>query len=59
VDDAAGDAPNADDLGDQNANNYVYNTIGQLTEDVSEGVFNLKGTTSIVLLGFNTEGLGN
>ncbi len=38
VDDAAGDVANADDIGDQNGNNYVYNQIGQLVENVQEGL---------------------
>ncbi|GAB4519427.1 MAG: hypothetical protein Tsb004_30480 [Allomuricauda sp.] len=38
VDDAEGDVPDADDLGDQEKGNYQYNSIGQLTKDVSEGI---------------------
>ncbi len=33
VDDAAGDVSGADDIGDQEGNNYKYNVIGQLIED--------------------------
>ncbi|WP_375334368.1 RHS repeat domain-containing protein [Flagellimonas sp. C4] len=38
VDDAEGDVPDADDLGDQEKGNYQYNSIGQLTKDVSGGI---------------------
>ncbi|MEN1786314.1 MAG: RHS repeat-associated core domain-containing protein [Bacteroidota bacterium] len=38
VADSAGDAANAEDIIDQNGDNYVYNDIGQLTENVSEGI---------------------
>ncbi|WP_418498944.1 RHS repeat domain-containing protein [Flagellimonas sp.] len=38
VDDAAGDVAGADDIADQNGNNYVYNKIGQLVENVQEGI---------------------
>ncbi|MEO0901461.1 MAG: 3-coathanger stack domain-containing protein, partial [Bacteroidota bacterium] len=38
VDDAAGDVANADDIGDQSGNNYVYNQIGQLVENVQENL---------------------
>ncbi|MHA7832353.1 MAG: hypothetical protein ACX93O_14760 [Flagellimonas sp.] len=38
VDDAEGDVPVADDLDDQAPGNYQYNSIGQLTKDVSEGI---------------------
>lgn len=38
VDDAAGDVAGADDIGDQNGNNYVYNQIGQLEQNVAENV---------------------
>ncbi len=38
VDDAVTSATNADDLKDQNAGNYTYNSIGQLTENTGEGV---------------------
>lgn len=33
VDDAAGDVAGADDIGDQDGDNYKYNSIGQLIED--------------------------
>ncbi len=38
VDDAFGDAAQADDIDDQTGNNYVYNTIGQLVTNTEEGV---------------------
>ncbi len=38
VDDAAGDVSGADDIGDQNDENYKYNSIGQLIENVGEGI---------------------
>jgi len=38
VDDAVMVATGANDLKDQGVNNYIYNSIGQLTENASEGV---------------------
>lgn len=38
VDDAVGDVSGADDIGDQNGNNYIYNQIGQLVENVQESI---------------------
>lgn len=38
VDDAVAGTTNADDLKDQNTGNYVYNAIGQLIENVEEGI---------------------
>ncbi len=52
VDDAVTIPTNAQDIKDQNANNYKYNSIGQLTENVSEGikyVYNASGLVTVVL----------
>lgn len=35
-----------DDIDDQNANNYTYNAIGQLTSDVQENITNISWTIS-------------
>jgi RHS repeat-associated protein len=51
VDDAVTAPTNAQDIKDQNANNYKYNSIGQLTENVSEGikyVYNASGLVTEV-----------
>ncbi len=52
VADAAGDVPGADDIGSQGANNYIYNDIGQLTDNFSEGIsyeYNPAGLVTAVL----------
>lgn len=52
MDDAAGDAPNADDLGDQAQGNYHYNSIGQLIHDNAEQItyiYNASGLVAEVL----------
>ncbi|NAY93465.1 hypothetical protein GTQ34_16255 [Muricauda sp. JGD-17] len=38
VDDAEGDVSGAEDIGDQSGNNYLYNQLGQLRENVQEGI---------------------
>lgn len=38
VDDSAGDVSGADDLSDQEVNNYIYNSIGQLVRNESENI---------------------
>ncbi|MBW1298310.1 RHS repeat domain-containing protein [Aquimarina litoralis] len=48
VDDAAGDVVGADDIGDQNGNNYVYNEIGQLIENKEEKISYLYNTRELV-----------
>ncbi len=51
VDDAVAAATDADDLKDQEANNYVYNNIGQLVEDRSQGLrytYNVSGLVTEV-----------
>lgn len=51
VDDAVTNPTNADDIKDQNGNNYVYNSIGQLTTNVGEDVsyeYNASGLVTIV-----------
>lgn len=66
--DAAGDAANADDIYTQSdANNYMYNTIGQLTENKQEGLkyyYNASGLVTeiqknnlpLVKFGYNDKG---
>ncbi len=51
VDDADGDVAGADDIGDQNGNNYTYNSIGQLTSNADEGIsysYNAQGLVTEV-----------
>ncbi|WP_411032061.1 RHS repeat domain-containing protein [Spongiimicrobium sp. 3-5] len=51
VDDAAGDVSGADDIGDQDGNNYVYNKIGQLVSNTGENigyVYNASGLVTEV-----------
>ncbi|WP_350284668.1 RHS repeat-associated core domain-containing protein [uncultured Croceitalea sp.] len=52
VDDAtyngSGDAPNADDITDQDGNNYDYNAIGQMTANVSEGLTYMYNASGLV-----------
>ena len=39
VEDASGNVPGADDIGDQDGDNYSYNAIGQLTNNAEEIFF--------------------
>lgn len=48
VDDAAGDVSGADDIGDQDGDNYKYNSIGQLEENVEEGIKCFYNTSGLV-----------
>ncbi|SHJ72442.1 hypothetical protein, partial [Aquimarina spongiae] len=48
VDDAAGDVSGADDIGDQNGNNYEYNSIGQLTKNNQENITYIYNTNGLV-----------
>ncbi|WP_181899412.1 RHS repeat domain-containing protein [Flagellimonas nanhaiensis] len=57
VDDSSGDVSGADDIGDQAANNYSYNAIGQLTGNSAEGItysYNAQGLVTEVTVGGNT-----
>ncbi|AXP80827.1 tRNA3(Ser)-specific nuclease WapA precursor [Mariniflexile rhizosphaerae] len=55
VDDAAGDVANADDIGDQDAGNYVYNSIGQLIENHEYAT--IADPTNIIRYKYNASGL--
>ncbi|WP_405206218.1 RHS repeat-associated core domain-containing protein [Aquimarina sp. LLG6339-5] len=48
VDDAAGDVNGADDIGDQNGNNYEYNEIGQLVKNNEENIEYLYNASGLV-----------
>ena len=49
VNDAAGDVVGAEDIGDQTATeNYIYNDIGQLTENLSEGITYIYNSSGLV-----------
>ncbi|MDB9835690.1 hypothetical protein OAC51_02170 [Flavobacteriaceae bacterium] len=46
--DAAGDVPDAADIGTQTPNNYIYNSIGQLTDNKDEKVGYVYNTAGLV-----------
>lgn len=48
VDDSVGDVSGADDIGDQDGTNYVYNEIGQLITNNEEGISYLYNTSGLV-----------
>lgn len=48
VADAVKSVTNADDLKNQDPNNYIYNAIGQLTENVGEGIKYAYNTSGLV-----------
>ncbi len=48
VDDAAGDVAGADDIGDQNGDNYVYNSIGQLLKNNTENITYIYNASGLV-----------
>ncbi|SHI32538.1 RHS repeat domain-containing protein [Aquimarina spongiae] len=48
VDDAAGDVSGADDIGDQNGNNYLYNEIGQLIQNNQDNISYLYSPRGLV-----------
>ncbi|MEP5338484.1 MAG: RHS repeat-associated core domain-containing protein [Algibacter sp.] len=48
VDDAAGTIPDADDIEDQDGNNYEYNAIGQLTKNVAEDIEYIYNASGLV-----------
>jgi len=48
VDDAIGDAPQADDLHDQEPDNYQYNSIGQLIYDDSQEISYIYNASGLV-----------
>ncbi|MEW7277949.1 papain fold toxin domain-containing protein [Aquimarina sp. 2201CG1-2-11] len=48
VDDAAGDVAGADDIGDQNGNNYEYNKIGQLVKNNEENIAYIYNASGLV-----------
>ncbi|WP_339141959.1 RHS repeat domain-containing protein [Croceitalea sp. MTPC5] len=48
VDDAAGDVAGAEDIADQNGNNYSYNQIGQLTYNSQENIIYTYNTNGLV-----------
>lgn len=48
VEDAAGDVSGAEDIGDQNGDNYVYNSIGQLIENTSENISYIYNASGLV-----------
>ncbi|WP_175288732.1 leucine-rich repeat domain-containing protein [Flagellimonas eckloniae] len=48
VDDAVGDAPDADDIDDQDGDNYVYNAIGQLVRNNTEDIDYLYNASGLV-----------
>ncbi|ALM08806.1 hypothetical protein SB49_14130 [Sediminicola sp. YIK13] len=48
VDDAIGQVSGAEDIEDQNGDNYMYNAIGQMTNDVSEGILYEYNTSGLV-----------
>nr|WP_299213970.1 RHS repeat-associated core domain-containing protein [uncultured Allomuricauda sp.] len=57
VDDSKGNVAGADDIGDQGANNYSYNAIGQLTGNTAEGItytYNAQGLVTEVQVSGNT-----
>ncbi|MFI1772531.1 RHS repeat-associated core domain-containing protein [Thalassobellus citreus] len=55
VNDAAGKVAGADDIGDQNGNNYKYNSIGQLIEDHENAT--VEDPTNIIRYIYNARGL--
>ncbi len=48
VDDATGDVDGADDIGDQNGNNYEYNKIGQLVENNEDNISYIYNASGLV-----------
>ena len=48
VDDTAGDVSGADDIGDQNGNNYVYNEIGQLVQNNQDNISYIYNASGLV-----------
>ncbi|WP_025739446.1 RHS repeat domain-containing protein [Aquimarina pacifica] len=48
VDDATGNVAGADDIGDQNGQNYEYNTIGQLIKNNEENISYIYNTSGLV-----------
>lgn len=48
IDDSVTIATNVNDLKDQNSGNYLYNSIGQLTENVGEGVKYIYNASGLV-----------
>ncbi|MEW7291258.1 RHS repeat-associated core domain-containing protein [Aquimarina sp. 2304DJ70-9] len=48
VDDAAGDVAGADDIGDQNGDNYEYNSIGQLVKNNAENITYIYNASGLV-----------
>ncbi|WP_340064258.1 RHS repeat-associated core domain-containing protein [Ascidiimonas aurantiaca] len=48
VDDAVTGTTNADDIKDQDGNNYVYNSIGQLVQNTGEGITYIYNTSGLV-----------
>ncbi|GAA4276420.1 RHS repeat domain-containing protein [Aquimarina mytili] len=49
VDDASDDVAGADDIGDQNGDNYVYNEIGQLIENKAENINYIYNASGLVI----------
>ncbi|WP_034246417.1 RHS repeat domain-containing protein, partial [Aquimarina atlantica] len=48
VEDAAGDVAGAEDIGDQNGDNYEYNSIGQLIKNSSENITYIYNASGLV-----------
>mgnify|MGYP000855434391 CR=1 FL=1 len=46
--DAAGDVAGAADIGSQSSGNYLYNSIGQLTDNIDEGIKYVYNTAGLV-----------
>ncbi len=49
VEDAAGDVAGAEDIGDQNGDNYEYNSIGQLIKNSSENITYIYNASGLVI----------